>query len=30
MGLLTGAEDSRVPLLYTTRIHALATVNYAL
>jgi aspartate racemase len=30
LGLLTGAEDSRVPLFDTTRIHALAAVNYAL
>ena len=30
LGLLTGAEDSRVPLFDTTRIHALAAVRYAL
>ena len=30
LGLLTGAEDSRVPLFDTTRIHALAAVKYAL
>ena len=30
LGLLTGAEDSRVPLFDTTRIHALAAVECAL
>jgi aspartate racemase len=30
LGLLIGAEDSRVPLFDTTRIHALAAVNNAL
>jgi len=30
LGLLVGAEDSRVPLFDTTRIHALAAVAYAL
>ncbi len=30
LGLLLGAEDSRVPLFDTTRLHALAAVEYAL
>lgn len=30
LGLLIGGEDCRVPLFDTTRIHALAAVNYAL
>jgi aspartate racemase len=30
IGLLVKAEDSRVPLFDTTRLHALAAVDYAL
>jgi aspartate racemase len=30
LGLLIGAEDCHVPLFDTTRVHALAAVEYAL